>query len=232
MVRCCRLAGQASSLPVVWTLCFTLGIALTAHAQSSNNILGLPAVPQQAQQPQTPGSSAVALRPGNAPVQPTEAEIKSAISGNIKLASFYQEGLITVRIATDKTYVGTGPRAQALQAARLVQQGVRLSCGKLCKPAPMPAPTLLANNTLGFDLVLSGYAGVLSTADMVNLLSAKPISPGVKPVVAPVASVTTAASAAAPASVASPEIPAGPASAPGLQPPDSRMPASAPATAR
>ena len=232
MVKYRRPAGQASSLPVVWTVCLTLGISLTAHAQSSNNILGLPAVPQQAQ---APGSSPVALRPGNAPIQPTEAEIKSAISGNIKLASFYQEGLITVRIATDKTYVGTGPRAQALQAARLVQQGMRLSCGKLCKPAPMPAPTLLANNTLGFDLVLSGYAGVLSTADMVNLLSAKPISPGTKPMaapVAPVASLVAAASAAAPASVASPEIPAGPASAPGLQPPDSRMPASAPATAR
>ena len=216
MDKFCRTVGQASCFRVVSTVCVALGIAFTAHAQSSNNILGLPAVPQQPQMPQmpqAPGSGAVALRPVNAPVQPTGADVKSAISGNIKLASFYQEGLITVRVVTDKTYVGSGPRAQALQAARLVQRDVRLSCGKLCRPAPMPVPTLLANNTLGFDLVLSGYAGNLSTVDMVNLLSAKAISPGTKPVAAPVAPVAAAAAPATPASVTSLQSPAGPASA-------------------
>ena len=220
MDKFCRTVGQASHFRVVLTVCVALGIAVTAHAQSSNNILGLPAVPQQLQQPQqmpqmpqAPGSGAVALRPVNAPVQPTEADVKSAISGNIKLASFYQEGLITVRVVTDKTYVGSGPRAQALQAARLIQRDVRLSCGKLCRPAPMPVPTLLANNTLGFDLMLSGYAGILSTVDMVNLLSAKAISPGTKPVTAPVAPVAAAAAPAVPASATSLQSPAGPASA-------------------
>ena len=222
MVKFCRPVGQASNFQAALTICFAIGVAFTAQAKSSNNILGLPAVPQQPQpqppQPsQAPGSAPAASRPGSAPVQPTNAEIKSAISGSIKLASFYQEGLTTVRIVTDKTYVGTGPRAQALQAARLVQRDLRLSCGKLCKPAPMPAPTLLANNTLSFDLILSGYAGILSTTDMVNLVSAKAISPGVRAVVAPAISAASAASAAGTASApaaTSPASPTSPASAP------------------
>lgn len=163
------------------------------------------------------------------PVKPPDVDIKSAISGNIKLASFYKDGLVTVRVATDKTHIDSGLRAQALQAARLVQQGVRLSCGKLCKPGPMASPTLLANLTLGFDLVLRGYAGILSTADMVNLVSAKLISPAAKPVVAPAA---PAAAALAPVFVALTgatrlQSTAGPASALGMEPPDSRLPATA-----
>ena len=219
MLKFCRPTGQASFLQVVMTLCFALGFVVMAQAQSSNNILGLPAVPQQAQPPQAPGSSPIVSRPGNAAVQPTDADVKSAISGNIKLASFYQEGLVTVRLVTDKTYVGSGPRAQALQAARLVQRDVRLSCSRLCKSGPMPAPTLLADNTLSFDLVLSGYAGTLTTTDMINLASAKAISPGAKAVVAPAASAVSravrsgASSPAALAALASPVISAVPAAA-------------------
>lgn len=153
------------------------------HAQNNSNVLGLPAVPQTPQLPQTAASGA---KSGSVPGTPPDADFKSAISGNIKLASFYQAGLVTVRVGTSKTYLGSAPRAQALQAARLVQRDIRLSCGKLCKPGPMPTPTLLPDNTLSFDLVLSGYAGILSTADMVNLVSAKPISPGAKAVPAPV----------------------------------------------
>ena len=240
MLKFCRPAGQAFSLPVVLTFCFALGTVFIAGAQSSNNILGLPAVPQQ---PQGTGSVAVGSRTANTPVSPTEAEIKSAISGNIKLASFYQDGLVTVRVVTDKTYIGDEPRAHALKAARLVQQGVRLSCGKLCKPASMPAPMLLANNTLSFDLILSSYAGILSTADMVNLVSAKSISLGTRPVIAPVGSAAPAApaapgipaaptSATSATSAASLDSPAGSARMPGLDLPDSRLPASAPGLAR
>ena len=211
MLRPNRAIAQASCLPVVLTFCFAGGIAFEAQAQSSNNILGLPAVPQQAQQPQAPGSSPVVAKPGNAPVQPTDADIKSAISGNIQLASFYQGGLVTVRIVTDKTYIGSVPRAQALQAARLAQRDVRLSCGKLCKPAPMPAPTLLANHTLSFDLVVSGYAGILSTTDMVNLVSGKAISPGGKVAAAPAVSTANVASASGGTSPPNPASPASPA---------------------
>lgn len=169
------------------------------HAQNSNNVLGLPAVPQT---PQVPQGSASGAKPGALPTTPIDTDAKAAISGNIKLASFYQEGLVTVRVVTDRTYVGSAPRAQALQAARLVQRDIRLSCGKLCKPGLMPAPTLLPDNTLSFDLVLNGYAGILSTADMVNLVSAKPISPGAKAVPAPVSASVAAATPtiAAPAS--------------------------------
>lgn len=148
------------------------------HAQDANNILGLPAVPQNpvpaassAKKPATPGTTA----------KPTEAEIKSALSGNLRLASFYEDGLIRVRVATDKTFVGNAARSQAIQAARLVQRDARLACGKLCQPAPMPAPVLQSDNTLSFDIVVSGYEGQMSTVDMVNLVSGKRVGPAAKP---------------------------------------------------
>ena len=167
--------------------------AHTAPYAQSNNVLGLPAVPQT---PQAPASGASAARaatvpsPAPLPGTPTDAETKSALSGNISLASFYQEGQITVRVGTVKTFVGNAARAQALQAARLVQRDVRLACGKLCKPGLMPAPTIQSNNTLSFDLVINGYAGTLNTVDMVNLVNAKAIGPGGKLVPVPVASPT------------------------------------------
>ena len=165
------------------------------HAQDANNILGLPAVPQRPAPPS--GAASAAQRPAIA-AKPTDAQIKSVLSGKITAASTYQDGLITVRVMTEKTFVGDAARAQALQAARLVQRDVRLACGKLCKPAPMPAPTIQADNTLGFDIVVQGYAGSMSTPDMINLVSGKRIG---------------AAASAAPAA-APPAQPASPASSP------------------
>ena len=152
-----------------------LGHTALLHAQDANNILGLPAVPQG------PAAAASTAKKPAVPVKPSDADIKSALSGNLKLASFYPEGLIIVRVATDKTFVGDVLRAQAMQAARLVQRDARQACGKLCKPAPMPAPTLQPDNTLSFDVVVSGYEGVMSTADMVNLVSGKRIGASAKP---------------------------------------------------
>ena len=145
------------------------------HAQDANNILGLPAVPQG------PAAAASTAKKPAVPIKPSDADIKSALSGNLKLASFYPEGLIIVRVTSDKTFVGGVLRAQALQAARLVQRDARQACGKLCKPAPMPAPTLQPDNTLSFDVVVSGYEGVMSTADMVNLVSGKRVGASAKP---------------------------------------------------
>ena len=137
------------------------------HAQDANNILGLPAVPQR------PAAAASTAKKPAVPIKPSDSDIKSALSGNLKLASFYPEGLIIVRVTSDKTFVGEVLRAQALQAARLVQRDARRACGKLCKPAPMPEPTLQPDNTLSFDVVVSGYQGAMSSADMVNLVSGK-----------------------------------------------------------
>ena len=103
-----------------------LGHTALLHAQDANNILGLPAVPQG------PALGASAAKNPAVPLKPSEADIKSVLSGNLKLASFYQEGLITLRVATDKTFGGEVARAQALQAARLVQRDARRACGKLC----------------------------------------------------------------------------------------------------
>ena len=155
-------------------MAWLLGNNALLRAQDANNILGLPAVPQNV----APAAS-TAKKPADA-AKPSEAEIRSVLSGNLRLASFYPEGLIIVRVTTDKTFVGNAVRAQAVQAARLVQRDARLACGKLCKPAPMPAPTLLPDNTLSFDIVVSGYEGVMSTPDMVNLVSGKRIGAAAK----------------------------------------------------
>ena len=161
---------------VLRRLCVVLLVGNTAllHAQDANNILGLPAVPQG------PAAAASTAKKPAVPMKPSDADIKSALSGNLKLASFYADGLIIVRVTSDKTFVGDVLRAQALQAARLVQRDARQACGKLCKPATMPAPTLQLDNTLSFDVVVSGYEGVMSSADMVNLVSGKRVGASTK----------------------------------------------------
>ena len=85
-----------------------------------------------------------------------------------------------MRVTSDKTFVGGVLRAQALQAACLVQRDARQACGKLCKPAPMPEPTLQPGNTLSFDVVVSGYQGAMSSAHMVNLVSGKRVGASTK----------------------------------------------------
>lgn len=160
-------------------LTMLMGHAALLHAQDSNNILGLPAVPQGPAS--SAASPAATAKKAAVPVKPSDADIKSVLSGNLKLASFYPEGQIIVRVATDKTFVGNAQRAQAIQAARLVQRDARLACGKLCKPQPMPAPTLQPDDTLTFDIVISGYGGTMSTPDMINLVSGKRVSAAVKP---------------------------------------------------
>ena len=161
---------------VLQRLCIALLVGHTTFlcAQDSNNILGLPAVPQG------PAAAASTAKGPAVPVKPSDADIKSALSGNLKLASFYPEGLIIARVTSDKTFAGGVRRAQALQAARLVQRDARQACGKLCKPAPMPAPTLQPDNTLSFDVVVSGYQGAMSSADMVNLVSGKRVGASTK----------------------------------------------------
>lgn len=164
---------MAKRIRLLWAAAFVLGYT-ALYAQDANNILGLPAVPQG------PAAAASAGKKPAEPAKPSDAEIKSVLSGNIRLASFYPEGLVIVRATTDKTFVGNVVRAQALQAARLVQRDARLACGKLCKPAPMPAPTLQPDNTLSFDVVVSGYEGVMSSVDMINLVSGKRIGAAAK----------------------------------------------------
>lgn len=195
------------------------------HAQDSNNVLGLPAVPQGAATNASPGKSATERSAPALPAAPTDADIKSILSGSMRLASSYQSGQITVQVITEKAFMGDKLRGQALQAARLVQRDVGVPCGKLCTRGSMPAPGFLANNSLVFDIVIEGYAGLLSTADMINLVSGKPVSPGAAapaakppaPARAPVpappsASASASASAPAPALSPSPS-PAPPAAA-------------------
>lgn len=167
-----------------FTLLLVLMLAPASHAQEGN-VLGLPAVPQNRPAPLAAASAAPAAKKPSAAPKPTDAEIKAVLSGNLQLASFYENGLITLRVTTSRTYVGNQVRAQALQAARLVQRDTRLACGKLCKPADMPVPKLQADNTLVFDVVIQDYDGVMSTTNMVNLVSGKPVSIATKTATAP-----------------------------------------------
>ena len=172
--------SQRTYLLLCWALLFNMSPAI--HAQDANNILGLPAVPQARA---ADGSFIKSPVAPTGPLEPSEGEIKSMLSGSMVLASVYQNGQITVRVTTSKAFTGDKTRRQILQAARLVQRDVAGPCGKLCKPAAMPAPKFLPNNTLTFDIVIQGYSGLLSTTDMVNLVSGNSISPATGP--APVA---------------------------------------------
>ena len=73
---------------VLQRLCIALLVGHTTLlcAQDSNNILGLPAVPQG------PATAASTAKGPAVPFKPSDADIKSALSGNLKLASFYPEG--------------------------------------------------------------------------------------------------------------------------------------------
>ena len=176
-----------------------LGYAPSLHAQDANNVLGLAAVPQR---PAAAPAEAASAAKKAVSIKPTDAQIKAVLAGKITAASTYQDGLITVRVATEKTFVGRAQRTQALQAARLIQRDVRLACGNLCQPAPMPPPVIQADNTLSFDIVVEGYEGSMSTPDMINLVSGKRVS----------AALRTTPPAFTP--VPTPAVPASPASSP------------------
>ena len=205
-----ELSRQFQALLLLASL-LGLGHAPPLHAQDANNILGLPAVPQRQAAPPT-GTASGTQRPAAA-ARPTDAQIKAVLSGKITAASTYQDGLITVRVKTEKTFVGNAERTQALQAARLIQRDVRLACSSLCKPAPMPPPAIQTDNTLGFDIIVEGYVGNMSTPDMINLVSGKRISAAVQ--AAPAAAAPAVSSTVTPATVpAVPVVPAVPASSP------------------
>lgn len=170
-----------------------LGHSALLFAQDANNVLGLPAVPQRSAGP-TPAGTITPQK--STATKPTDAQIKSTLSGRISAASSYQNGLLTVRVTTEKVFVGNADRAQALQAAKLIQRDARLACAKLCKPAAMPLPMIQANNTLSFDIVVDGYQGNMSTPDMINLVSGKRISAAAQAAPIAIPSITTPASAA------------------------------------
>ncbi len=207
-------------------------------AQPEANVLGLPAVPQvkapsEAVPSGTPGASSAA-KPGaqtsvnpsasapkagaSAPVNQAanDSALKSVLSGGITMASSYGNTTTTVRVTTANTYPSAALAAQAIAAARLVQRDLKLSCGKLCKPAPMPAPQILKDGTLQFDMVIDGYQGPLSNDDMLSMMMAKPLPvPAAAKLAAPQPPAAAAAAkpAASPQSAPSPAKPAAPAAA-------------------
>jgi hypothetical protein len=184
---------------------FTLGASLVAtNAMAQANILGLPAIPQTPVQPaappaaqagasapaaganaKTPKQSASAARaaasaPKVAPAVPQEtvndAEAKSVLSGGVTMASSYEGKLATVRVTTNNVYQGNIYREQAIKAAKLVQRDLVTSCAWQCKPAPMPAPVILADGKLQFVMAIDNYPRVLSYDDMITMLLGKPLA--------------------------------------------------------
>jgi hypothetical protein len=199
----------------------------SAHAQA--NVLGLPAVPQNVQpaasapgpapagNPGAPASGATKRKPAAAasaasaasaaraaPQSPqiNDADAKAVLSGGVTMASSYVGKVATVRVTTNNTYPGEALRRQALNAARLVQRDLALSCAWQCKPAPMPPPKVLADDKLQFEMVIDNYPRVLSYDDMIAMLLGKPLAVASKP-----AATATAAPPTPTAPTASPTAP-------------------------
>jgi hypothetical protein len=185
---------------------FTVSTLLLAtNALAQPNILGLPAVPQtpvqSAAQPaaSAPGaaaknakqsaSAARAVASGAKPsaALPQEgvssAEDKSVLSGGVTMASSYEGKIATVRVTTNNVYQGEVYRSQAIKAAKLVQRDLVTSCAWQCKPAPMPAPQILADGKLQFVMAIDNYPRVLSYDDMITMMMGQPLAVMPKPAV-------------------------------------------------
>jgi hypothetical protein len=161
--------------------------------QAQPNILGLPAVPQVPVQavptaPASAGSAVAKRKPAPAassvsqasaqaqPGQITDADAKAVLSGGVVMASSYVGTVATVRVTTNNTYPGKVLSNKAIKAARLVQRDLALSCAWQCELAPMPAPKILADDKLQFDMVINNYPRVLSYDDMIAMLLGKPLA--------------------------------------------------------
>jgi hypothetical protein len=198
------LSENKGMQPMIYAFLALLGIVPLAQAQ--DNVLGLPAVPQAAlasspaslakpaaSSPQAGTSSARKASSGASAASAalaSDAQAKAVLSGGVTLASRYQGSVATVRVTTNTVYASKEQRQAAAQAARLVQRDLRLVCGAQCKPTSMPAPLLLPDGKLQFDMAITPYPRVLSQPDMVAMLLGKPLA-----VISPAA---TASSAAAP----------------------------------
>jgi hypothetical protein len=220
---------------------------LTSNAMAQANILGLPAVPQTpvqaAAQPapqaaasapkagasaaaKTAKQSASAARAGASGAKPSAAlpqesvndvEAKSVLSGGVTMASSYEGKLATVKVTTNNVYQGEVYRSQAIKAAKLVQRDLVTSCAWQCKPAPMPAPQILADGKLQFVMAIDNYPRVLSYDDMITMLLGKPLAVTPKPAAtATAATPSAAAPAAAPRTAVAPAAPAANALPPGV----------------
>jgi hypothetical protein len=178
---------------IFYSLVFTLCAVLQAHAQSQPNVnvLGLPAVPQTpAASAPAPGASA-ARKPASGVAPPlSDSQIKSVISGGVTMASSYVQRTATVRVTTNNIYQTEEQRKTAISAGRLVQRDLRISCGKQCKPAAsMPAPKILPDGKLQFDMVIDDYPRVLTQDDMIAMVLGNPLA--VQPMAAPASAPTT-----------------------------------------
>jgi hypothetical protein len=198
---------------------FALIASLWAHsAFAQPNVLGLPIVPQtpidppQAAQPAAGSASAPkgakAVRPTGAasnaalPIAPpvNDADAKSVLNGGVTMATSYTHTLATLRITTNTLYKDETQRKQALTAGRLVQRDLYMACGKQCRPGSMPAPKLLPDGKLQFDLIVDGFNRVINNDDMMNMLLGRPLAVGAaSPAIAAMAPGKAVPSAPAPA---------------------------------
>lgn len=200
-------------------------------ALAQPNVLGLPIVPQKpidlpvaAPEPASAASAASAAKgakgakaarpksgasaaalPVPAPVV-NDANAKSALNGGVTMATSYAGTLATLRITTNTLYKEEEQRKQALTAGRMVQRDLYMACGKQCKPGSMPAPKLLPDGKLQFDLVVDGFNRVIHNDDMMDMLLGRPLAVGpASPSIAAMAAAKAAPVApTAPAAVAKP----------------------------
>jgi hypothetical protein len=202
----------------LYAFIFMLCAMLQARAQPESNLLGLPVVPQKpasaapAPAPAANASAARTTASGTGPaaaVPLTDAQIKSVINGGVTMASSYVQRVATVRVTTNTVYASQEQRKTALSAARLVQRDLRTVCGKQCKPAAkMPAPAILPDGKLQFDLVIEDIPRALSNEDMVAMVVGNPLA------VLPNTTPTAATPTTAPPTTTTSSAPATPAATP------------------
>lgn len=145
-----------------------LALACGTTAAQEVNLLGLPVTPQT-----TASGTKVVPVPQGPLIR--DVNSKAILSGGMQMASSYAGKLSTVRVTTLKAFTTPQDKTDALAAARLMQRDVSLSCGKLCKSGPMPEPKILPDGKVQFDLVIDGFARVLQSDDMINMIKGIPI---------------------------------------------------------
>ncbi len=169
-------------------------LGAAASAQESN-ILGLPAVPQTT-------ASGAKIVPNTGPLI-RDVEAKAILSGGVQMVSSYLDKQAMVKVTTINPFATEDQRRQAVEAARLVQRDLPLSCQSQCKPArTMASPKILPDGKLQFDMVIEGFPRLLDRDDMVNMIKGVPLAQKAAAPVKPASAPKSAASKPAAAKAA------------------------------
>jgi hypothetical protein len=177
--------------------------ATRAHAQEAN-VLGLPVVPQVKTTSPTGSTSSTATSSAASKAAAASTGSRDALAGELGLQHSALGGLGRLVITTKTNFATPSARSSAIEAARTVQQGLAISCGKQCKPAKMAAPKILSSGQLEFELVFRPLYLHLNQAQFLAAvqgnplnLTAQQLTPPPTPVIVSVPAIVTGTGASA-----------------------------------